>query len=185
MRSISLLVLLPLLLGYGPNVAPRPEPYTAPSRSAHDTSHPFVLANDADFLAALIALYEESIEASLAVSNIASSRKIRAYATKNAARHNSEITRLRSLLTRYGKDARPDFHFASRMPELRSLSGAVAERYYLSRLIELLSAKIELAEFASGTAKFREVKKLANGILESKSDELAVLNRLLNSYRDQ
>ena len=183
MRSFSLLVLLPLLLGYGPHASPQPG--AAPGRADHDTGHPFVLASDADFLAALIALYEESLDASLVAKERAHANRIRVYATRAASAHRSDLARFRKLFARHGKGAKPDFHFEARMPDLQSLFGVATDRYYLSGLSRLTAAKIELAEFASGTVRSREIRRVAENVIETKSGELSLLARWIRDYGEK
>lgn len=152
------------------------------SQERHDISHPLVLATEADFLAALIALHEESLEASLVAKTRVRSIKVRDYAKRAAPRHRDEIARLRKLLARYDNGTKPDFHFEPRMAGLRNLSGAPADRYYLAGLGQLMAAKIELAEFATGTVKSREIRQLAERVIETKSDELVRVSRWARAH---
>lgn len=157
----------------------------ARTQDVHDTNHPFVLANDADFLAALIALYEESRDASVVAKARARDRKVRDYATRVASTHSNEIAKFRKLQARHAAGARPDFHYKSKMPDLGNLAGSAAERYYLNGLSRLTAAKIELAEFASGTVRSREIRRIAESILETKSRELSLLKWWIRDYGEK
>ncbi len=158
------------------------KPATARPQETHDTSHPFVLASDADFLAALIALYEESLDASLIAKTRAHNKKVRDYAMRVASNHRDEIAKFRKLQARHAKGTKPDFHFESRMPDLQRMFGAATDRHYLSGLSRLTAAKIELAEFASGTVRSREIRRVAETVLETKPSELTLLARWIKDY---
>lgn len=158
---------------------------SARSYEAHDTNHPFVLASDADFLAALIALYEESLDASLVAKTRVHDKKVRDYAARVASNYRNEIAKFRKLQARHAGRTRPDFHFESRMPDLQNLLGAAAERYYLSGLSLLTASKIELAEFGSGTVRSWEIKRVAESVLETKSRELSLLARWIRDYSEK
>jgi len=181
MISIKSLIAAPLLLGWQLAAASNIEARPAAAK-AHDASHPFVLANETDFLTALISLYEESVGASLAAAERAQSHKIRAYATRTAARHQDEVVRLRKVKARHDKGRKSDFHFQARMPDIYTLKGIQADRYYLDGLSRLLAAKVELAEFASGTVKSSDVRKVAGRVIESQSEELVRLGQWIRSY---
>lgn len=148
----------------------------------HDTRHPLVLKNEADFLAALIVLYDEALQASIAMAKHARSEAIKDYAAKSARAYRSELPRLRALLARHKTNEQPDFHYQKAMPELTKMSGIAAEKYYLSGFSNLLAVKIELADFAGGIVKSAEIKTLAAKVIEKKSAELMILSRWLDSY---
>lgn len=141
------------------------------------------MKNEADFLAALIALYDDALQASLAAAKHAHNKSIKDYATESVRVHRGELPKLRALLAKHQTHAKPDFHYQKAMPELAKLSGTAAEKYYLSGFGNLLAAKIELAEFASGIVKSQEIKMFAAQVIERKSAELAIVSRLLDSYQ--
>ena len=176
------IVLLTLSFARPDEGAATPVGTVAPGQESHNSSHPFVLQSDTDFLVAMIALYEQSLEASLVMKEAARTKKIKSYATKMAVQYRAELARLRMLLTRHGGQAKPDFHFAAVMSELPTLSGAAAEKRYLNGASMLAASKMELAEFAVGIAKAREVKRLAQDVLDRQGEELSTLNRWLANY---
>jgi uncharacterized protein (DUF305 family) len=149
----------------------------------HDTRHPLVVKNEADFLAALIVLYDDALQASLTAAKHARAEAIKDYAAKSARAYRSELPKLRALLVKHWANAKPDFHYQEAMPELTKLSGTAADKYYLSGFSKLLVAKIELAELAGGIVKSEEIKTIAEKVIKKKSTELATLSRWLDSYQ--
>ena len=151
-----------------------------PKQEFHDTNHPLVLARESDFLAALLALHKEALSISITTASQAKQGKIREYAKRAIARHRGQIARLNTLLTQHAHDAKPDFHVMPAESELRQSSGTAADKQYLRLMIRLISEKIELAEFASGTVKAKPVRQLAEATIDKDFSELLMLGRWLN-----
>lgn len=153
---------------------------TPAQQESHDINHPLVLARESDFLAALLALHKEALSISNITASQAKQAKIREYAKQAIARHRGQIDRLNTLLKRYDRDPKPDFHVTPAEPELRQSSGAATDRQYLRLMVRLTSEKIELAEFASGTFKAKPVKQLAEATIDKGFGELMMLSRWLD-----
>lgn len=174
--SILLLLLSQASAAFAHTVGDKP----APQQEPHDTNHPLVLATESDFLAPLLALHKEALSISIITASQAKQENIREYAKQAITRHRGQIARLDTLLKQHSHGDKPDFHILPAEPELSQSSGVAADRQYLRLMIRLTSEKIELAEFASGTAKAKSVRQFAQATIDKGFGELLMLSRWLD-----
>jgi len=147
---------------------------------AHDTSHPLVLSGDADFLVPLLALHRQALSVSRIAAEQATQPSIRSYAVRAMKHHHGQITALEKMARKYAGDAKPDFHIASMPEEMQRLPGATVGERYLRAMIRLLSEKIELAEFASGTVRANHARRMATRTIDTGYRELITLSLWLD-----
>lgn len=179
--SILLLLLSQASAAFAHTISDKPPPQQEP----HDTKHPLVLATESDFLAPLLALHKEALSISIITASQARQEKIREYAKQAITKHRGQIARLNTLLKQHSHGDKPDFHVLPAEPELRQSSGAAVDRQYLRLMIRLTSEKIELAEFASGTAKAKSVREFAEATIDKGFGELLLLSRWFDHSSSQ
>lgn len=175
--SRPVLPMLCLLLFQAAIPAAHAAPPLKPGPSAaHDASHPLVLSRDADFLVPLLALHKEALSVSKVAAKQAVQPRIRDYATR-AVR--GQIAALEKLVRKYAGGEKPDFHIMPMPEEMQRLPGSTIGERYLRIMIRLLSEKIELAEFASGTASISHSRRIAARTIAAGYGDLMILSRWL------
>lgn len=176
---VTQMMLCLLLIQVGTSPAQSNPPLKPAPAAVHDTNHPLMLSDNDDFLAPLLALHREALSVSKIAAQKVAQPQIRNYAVRAIKHHSGQITTLEKMVRKYARDKKPDFHITPMPEEMQRLPGSTIGERYLRIMIRLLSEKIELAEFASGTAKINHAKRMAARTIDTGYSELMMLSRML------
>jgi uncharacterized protein (DUF305 family) len=191
MKALAALALLAALTGCGSSVAASP-PATAPSASAPSASmtewkiDPSFNSSDLAWIELMIAMDDQLLRVLGMAEKQAADPAVRAFATKVANGHRTEVEQFKATRTRSGMPVRnpheghdmPGMMTESEIVALGKTSGPAFDQLFATNLKEHLDESILLAKDLAGNGKDPATKKLAASITTSRAAQLKELAAL-------
>jgi uncharacterized protein (DUF305 family) len=144
-----------------------------------DPGHGHAVANEREFLRAMVPHHREAVTSSSDILTRTTNEAIADFARSTIEIQSSEITTMTGWYrTWYGESFNAS-RYSPMMPVLEDATGPEAEQSYLAAMIEHHEAAITMADSVITTNPRAEVLQIAQSIVRSQKDEVRLLEELL------